>query len=430
MNQNTLPTEAQKIQKKIMISIFFTLFLDLIGFGLFLPLLSHVARSFSASDSQVALLSSCFALASFFSGVLVGYFCDLFGRKKLIVLTLCLSCVAQGLTAFTSSYAFLVFTRILAGIGSGNMAAAQACLSDITSQKERGRYMVIIGLAFGGGFAVGPALGALVLWALDSEGSGDFQENNSLKVLSLIAVFFNVVNIFLVLKNLPETHFKFMSAPLRALFGQKDQKDPFSKSDAKHPFSGFLKNNVFFWIVLLLFLQVLAFTGVETLLPLILKDAYFFSQKEIYKTYIFIGVMTLFANGVMAKEFLKRCSEKQTLQTGHILLSLGFCCLPFFSPHPFLLFVGLFVLCLGVGISNPALNTLISFCTPAEKQGMAFGLAQAISSLARIVGPTFMGVAYQTGLGFESVMKEKSLYLSACLLFTGWALGFFKFKKL
>jgi MFS transporter, DHA1 family, tetracycline resistance protein len=407
-----------------MISIFITIFIDLVGFGMFIPILPQIARSFHATDFQVAMLAAWYSLASFLSVGLIGYLSDIFGRKKIILATIALSCIAQMLTGFANSYIFLVVTKILAGIASGNLATAQACISDITSKQDRGRHMAIIGLAFGGGFSIGPAIGTISILIIDK-----FQlfQGSYIFGIALAATILNLFNFIFIAYKLPETHYRFANVGIKGIIGNPDphvvakipHKIPI-KYDFKKSLSLFLHNGTFIAVIIIIFLQVLSFTGVETLLPLILKDAYLFSDLGIYKSYIFIGITSLFANAVIARNLLKNSCETISLKIGQFLLILSMIGIPLCAPNPQLFFINISFLCVGIAVSNPSLNTLVSTSSPPELQGFAFGISQTISSLARVIGPPILGITYQNGLWMDSFMKEKSLYISAIILLTGF----------
>ena len=414
---------VDKIQKSIFISIFITIFIDLVGFGMFVPILPQIARQFQASDAEVAMLSTWFSLASFLSVGLIGYLSDIFGRKKIILTTISLSCMAQILTGFANSYIFLVVTKILSGIAAGNLATAQACISDITSKQDRGRHMAIIGLAFGGGFAIGPALGTITILIIDK-----FQlfQGSYIFGIALVAAALNVFNFIFVAYKLPETHYKFGNVAMRGIIEKLNPSIIINSNiipkryGIKNPLFILLQSKIFLVVIVIMFLQVLSFTGVETLLPLILKDAYLFSEIGVYQSYIYIGIASLIANAVIARNLLKNSGETISLKIGQFFLILSMIGIPLCAPNPQLFFISISFLCVGIAISNPSLNTIVSTSSPKELQGLAFGVSQTISSLARVIGPAFIGIAYQNGLGMSSFSKEKSLYISSIILLTGF----------
>ncbi|APJ03763.1 MFS transporter [Silvanigrella aquatica] len=418
--------QPNKIQKNILISIFFTIFLDLIGYGMFMPILPLLARSFRASDSQIAMLGTWFAFATLVSGVFLGYFSDIIGRKKVLIASIALSCMAQILTGFANSYIFLVVTKILAGFAAGNIATAQACISDITSSQDRGRHMVTIGLAFGGGFTVGPLLGTGIILSIDKL---QLLQGNYILGIAFCAAILNIGNLIFVVFKLPETHIKFANVVIKGMIEKNKVGDlsESKKEQTKSTFSKALKlaiqNKSYCILCTVLFLLMISFSGIETLMPLILKDAYFFSEINVYKSYIFIGVLSLIANFFIVRNLIKRVGEALSLKIGLSLLVMSFFAIPICAPHPHFFFLSMSAMCLGIAIANPSLNALISLSISSKWQGFGFGMAQTIVSFAKILGPALIGFAYQHGLGLDAFLKEKSLYLSGIILLIGLILS-------
>ena len=153
------PDSIKKLRRSTLGLVFLTIFLDLVGFGLFVPIIANIARSFNASASEAAALSTWFSLGTLIASLFLGRLSDRIGRRRILIFTIFLSALAQLATGFAQTYLYLVICRFVAGLASGNIAVAQACIADITVPKERGRSMIIIGLAFGFGFAIGPAMG-------------------------------------------------------------------------------------------------------------------------------------------------------------------------------------------------------------------------------------------------------------------------------
>ncbi|RZA10641.1 MAG: MFS transporter, partial [Proteobacteria bacterium] len=184
----------ESLRKGTLLSVFLTIFLDLVGFGMLIPILPLIARDFGASDAQATALASIYSIGTLLAVGILGRWSDLFGRKKILMGTIVISLAAQLMTGFAPDYAVLVIARFIAGLASGNIAVAQACISDITSPKERGKSMALIGIAFGMGFALGPALGALISL---------FSEGHSLVAVSMVAAVLNFLNLVLVVRRLP-----------------------------------------------------------------------------------------------------------------------------------------------------------------------------------------------------------------------------------
>ncbi|BBH53201.1 MFS transporter [Fluviispira sanaruensis] len=428
MSQN-----IESVRKKILLSVFLIIFIDLLGFGMFIPIMPQIARTFHASDSQITLLSTWFSLATVLSVVFIGHLSDRYGRRKVLISTVAISSIAQLLTGFSTSYLLLVGARVLAGFASGNLSAAQACIADITEKKERAKFMVIIGLAFGGGFSFGPAIGTLVIFLCDTL---QIFANSHFKAIGIAACALNCLNLILLLKLQPETHPNFAKNNIRNLFAMihksSAQKEPAIEQvlTIKQNLKIYAQNRPFIGVMVCMLLQIFAFAGVETLLPILLNDAYHFKETMIYKSYIFIGIITLLGNAFLARFVLKRFGEIVTLQFGQLSLTLGIILIPILAPNPYVLFMALTFLCIGTSISNPSINALVSRLSPTSSQGFAFGLSQSIGAFSRIIGPAFMGIAYESGFFIPALKGEKSLYISAFILFTGIIVSFEALRKI
>jgi MFS family permease len=247
--------------------------------------------------------------------------------------------------------------------------------------------MILIGLAFGSGFALGPALGATVahLWPGDT-----------LVAVSLVAAVLNLINLAAVVWRLPET--KGTRLPGHAAGAQTESPLSWRAELARlWGTPGFLA------VLAVQFLQVFSFVGVETILPMALRDAYALDDRAIYGAFVVIGVASLVANGGLARPVLARLGEVRTLLAGQALLALGVLAIPVFAPDARLLNLGLVLLAVGTGLSNPALSSIVSRLAPRASQGFALGTAQTLSAGARIAGPLALGVLYEVMHGARSL---------------------------
>jgi len=402
----TTPGSEKSIRRYTLLGVFLTIFLDLLGFGMFIPILPAVARSLEASDAQAAYLSTLFSLGTLISVMVLGRVSDKLGRRKILLATLILSVVAQSATALAmslGSYAFLACIRFVAGVAAGNISVAQAAIADITPVHERSRSMVIVGVAFGAGFAVGPALGAAL---------STLFPNNPLEAIAVAAVALNLCNIIFLLTRFKETHRNFAPPELQSLIEAAGVNAPLAgeQRHAKAEFLALLSRPYFKTVLLIQFLQVFGFVGVETILPLALSDAYTLNQVEVYKAFMFLGGAVLLMNGFISRPLLRKLPESGVLHLGQSCLGLGILLIPWVAPNRDALYPALACLALGSALANPALSGLVSRLSPQDRQGMAIGLAQAVSAGARILGPAFMGILYQWLNG------ARSLYISGALL--------------
>lgn len=201
----------KSIRRYTLLAVFLTIFLDLVGFGMFIPIMPSIARELNASNSQAAYLSALFSLGTLLAVMVLGRISDSVGRRKILIFTITLSIAAQAATGFATqigSYAVLAFIRFIAGVAAGNISVAQAAIADITPIHERSRSMVVIGLAFGAGFAFGPALGAAITL---------FFPENPLFPIAMAAVIINAVNLLLVIFKFRETHHRFAPQELASV---------------------------------------------------------------------------------------------------------------------------------------------------------------------------------------------------------------------
>ncbi|RYZ55831.1 MAG: MFS transporter [Proteobacteria bacterium] len=396
----------EKLRKGALLSVFITIFLDLVGFGMLIPILPLIARDFGASDAQATALASIYSIGTLLAVGILGRWSDVFGRKKILIGTIFVSIIAQFMTGFAPTYPLLVIARFVAGLASGNIAVAQACISDITSPKERGKSMALIGIAFGLGFALGPALGAAI---------SAFSEGHSLFVVSMVAAGLNIFNLILALRRLPETHQRFAKGTILELVNRI--KGELSESnlgtwwqDAKR----LLSDRAFCIVLLLAFLQVFGFVGVESVLALALSDAYALTtSKQQYFAFMYIGIMLLFINGGITRRLIGPLGEIRILTIGQFLLGTAMLILPFFAPNKAMLWTSLTLVAAGSAFASPALSSLSSRLAPEGLQGFALGFSQTLGSLARIVGPITFGVLYQ------SLHGPRSLYLTAAIMMVG-----------
>jgi MFS family permease len=399
-------------------AVFLTILLDLVGFGMFIPIIANVARELGASTTHAAALSTWFSVGTLVSVVTLGRLSDRIGRKPVLVGTVALSTLAQLATGFVGTLApagqtilALTAVRFVAGIAAGNIGVAQACIADLTSPRERSRYMILIGLAFGAGFAIGPALGAAV---------ATFWEHDTLRAVAFAGAALNVVNLAAVAWRMPESkglRQRLLDAeaalePHSAAQFSRSPLEP-APSSWRTDLAALLRTPGFAVVLLLQFLQVFSFVGVETILPIALRDAYALADASIYQAFIVIGVSVLVVNGGLARPVLKRIGEVPTLILGQLFLAVGVASIPLFAPRVPLLYAGLVLLALGTGLSNPALSSIVSRLAPASQQGLALSTAQGLSAGARIAGPVTLGLLY------ESMNGARSLVVSFTLLLVG-----------
>ncbi len=159
MDRNPSPPAPRR---RALATVFVTILLDLIGFGMIIPLLTFYGQELRASEAQIGLLFSSYSLAQLLFSPLLGRLSDRVGRRPVLLVSICGSVAAHVLFAFAGSFFWLVVARSLAGVAASNYSIAQAYMADVSTPEERSKTMGLAGAAFGIGFVLGPAIGGLL----------------------------------------------------------------------------------------------------------------------------------------------------------------------------------------------------------------------------------------------------------------------------
>jgi len=349
--------------------IFLTVFLDLIGFGIVLPLLPGYAARLQVSETAIGLLVASFSLMQFLLAHWWGRLSDRIGRKPVILVGLLGSSLSYLLFAFAASYWVLLASRVLAGAMGATVNVAQAYLADVTTLAERPRALGLIGAAFGLGFVVGPGIGGL------SATLGDAAPG-------LIACGLTAVNLGLAWRWLPESR-----RPGAAVTAEA----PVHWSRFLAPFTA-------------LGCSTVAFTVLYVVFPLEVERRLGFGQHQAAYLFMLLGVVSALVQGGLIGRLVARYGERHLILTGSLLLALGLAALTLAfragatGAGLALLFGGLLILAAGSAVIAPSAASLVSRLAPAEEQGSALGLLQSVGAVARIVGPVLAG-SVAAGLG-------------------------------
>ena len=361
--------------------IFLTVFIDLLGFGIVLPLLPLYADQFGNDPSGwvIGLLMASFSIMQFIFAPIWGALSDKIGRRPVIMVGLLASVVFYslfGLATIWKSLPWLFITRIGAGIAGATIPTAQAYIADTTTNERRASGMALIGIAFGLGFTLGP----LFAYFAVPEGGGDPGPSPGFIAAGLSLVAF-----------------------LMAVFMLPESLRPGTDPDHSHRRKWF---DASAWkeavsskaIVLLLigfFLCIFSFANFETTLSLLIKgpkdlpEAPFkFSFKAICLTFAVIGFLVAFVQGGIVRPMSKRVSEMKLAVAGGLIEVIGFG-LVSYAVHikdVTWLFISLSVVVAGYACLQPSLYSLLSRWSDPTKQGKVLGVGQSVSALARIFG--------------------------------------------
>lgn len=368
------------MKDKRLIIIFMTVFIDLVGFGIIIPLNPYLAGKFGATPLQVGLLMSVYSLFQFIFSPIWGQLSDRYGRRPVILLSLLGAAVAHTGFAFASTFYGLVFARALAGLFGGNISAAMAYIADITSEKDRSKGMGLIGAAFGLGFICGPVIGGVfgVIGQSMAEAGSAAPFNEGLP--ALIAGVICFLNFLSALRFLPES---------RKVGARSEQRGfRFRRIyDA-------LGKPVIGGLILLVFLNVFAMAHIEASLFLYVQSQFGWNQAHASYGFAYIGVIMVFTQGYLIRKMMPKYGERRLLITG-LILSFAAYALISVSSGLGLLGLAVTLLGLGNGLVNPSLNGSISLVSGEDEQGGNLGVSQSLSSLARILGPPTGGALFQ-----------------------------------
>jgi multidrug resistance protein len=355
-----------------------TVFIDITGFGLILPLLPFWAERLGAGPVGVTLILTVYALAQFLFTPLLGSLSDRYGRKPVILLSLLVEAFSFALTALVGSLPLLLVARFIGGLGASNIGSAQAVVADVTPPEGRARGMGLIGASIGLGFVVGPALGG-VLAPLGAT------------LPFWVAMGVALANALLVLALLPET---------RQQRAAKTDDAP-ARIGAAGLLLGWqrtLRQPAVARLVAINLLFTLAFTAMEAIFPLFSQRVFGWTAEQNGYIFTYVGVVIVIMQGGLVGRLVQYVGEHRLLLAGLALLAVGLALLPL-SMQVATLLVALGILSVGEGAVTPTSSALLSFASSAEVQGETLGLAQGVGGLGRIIGPLLAGVLFTVGTG-------------------------------
>jgi multidrug resistance protein len=348
-----------------LVIIFVTVFIDLLGFGIIIPLLPFYAESFGASALAIGLLGTSFSLMQFLFSPIWGRWSDRIGRKPIILVGLLGSCLSYVTLALANTLVLLFIARIVGGIAGANIPTAQAYIADITTPENRARGMGLVGAAFGLGFIFGPALGGLL---------SRFSPETPMWCAAALC-FANFVAAWFLL---PES--RVASVATKTL----GRMEAFRQAIGKP---------TLMLVLSLYFIVTMAFSGFEATFALFTEARFGYTAASIGFLFTFIGVIIAVVQGVLIGRVVKRVGERKVIPAAIAAIAISIGMLPFVWNVPTLL-VALGLLAMGMGFNNPSLSSLVSKLSHEDDQGGILGLASSVASLGRVVGPAWGGYLY------------------------------------
>jgi MFS family permease len=336
--------------------------LDLVGFGIVMPILPFYAREFGADATTLGFLLMVYAAAQFVCAPLWGWLSDRIGRRPVMLVTVAgtsLSLLALGLA---DSLEWLFLARILGGCFAANIGVASAYIADVTGEEERTRWMGMLGASFGIGFVLGPAIGGF----LAPYGYG---------VPMLVAAGLAALN-----------------------FGQAVfvLREPPSRAEGERAEVGrlaVLRDPMIRWLCLSNLLFSIAVTQLETVFAFFMMDRFSYDAREVAFVLVGMAVVMGGIQGGGMKALSARFSERALVFGGTLLLALAFLGIPE-SASVAVLLAPLGLAAVGRAVVQPSLLSLVSVAADPRSRGVAMGTFQSAASLARVVGPVTAGWLY------------------------------------
>lgn len=371
--------------------IFLTIFLDITGFGLVIPLLPFYAATFQAGSTALGVLLTSFSIMQFIFAPIIGQLSDKVGRKPVLMLSILISAISFIIFAVSTSYLMLLLSRIVAGMAT-ETAVAQAYMADITSEEERTTGMGQIGAAFGAGFIIGPAIGG-------------FLSVYGFKAPGYMAAILTFINLLFVFLFLPES-----IRPLQKRQSVKDTKKGFFRLMKQ------FKKPVIGSVLSIVFIITLAFSTIPVIAPLLGIAFFNLSSVEMSYVFIYIGIVQVLLQGLIIGQLSTKMSEEALIAFGALFMMIGMFIMPLI-PHIVNFLTTITMIAIGNGIISTSVPSFISKRTPDDEQGSMLGFTQSVTSIARVPGPVF------GGLIFEYIGLVTPFFFSAILLLISFILS-------
>src|SRR5690242_8120555 len=406
-----------------LIVIFTTVFIDLVGFGIVIPVLPFYAEGtgFNATPRMVGLLFASYSIMQLIFSPVLGRLSDRYGRRPVLLLSIIGTGIGFMILGLATTIVMLFIGRILDGITGGNISTAQAYIADITTEENRAKGMGLIGAAFGLGFIFGPAIGGILSrWGIH--------------VPFYFAATLCFANALLLYFTLPETVTADHPAKHRA--GGRSWKQV----------GRALKQPKLAFVLVIYFLFIVAFSIMTTSFSLYTMFRFGYDAQHTGYLFAYVGLIAVIIQGGLIGRLVKRFGELPLVMVGAFCFAISLFAVPFVGPAAgglAGLLIGGGVFSAGNSLATPALTSLASKSVGPAEQGTVLGVMQSVASLARAVGPSLAAVLIASAvphLGADSqphYMSDHSLFVTfwtgAAIMFVAFCLAFyfsrFKFSR-
>ncbi len=388
--------------KRTLSLLFLTVFIDLVGFGMIIPLIPYLGRSLGDSTFKAGLLMSIYSLMQFIFNPFWGQLSDKYGRRPILLLSLLGASISHLAFAFSTTFWFMFFARLFAGTFAANISAAMAAVADISDETQRSKRMGLIGAAFGLGFTVGPFFGGFI----SSQGAKIATEAPfGVWTAALAASLLCLLNFVFAIFFLPETNPKILGLTVND--GRMSHLSPtvFQKLAA---IAEYFKKSSLRNLLVTYGLNSFAMALMEVSLFFYVKDVFGLTLEDASLGFAYVGLVLVFTQGYLVRKLLPKYGEAKIINVSLILFAIGVGTIPL-APNLILFALPVTLLSIAQGLLSPALTGSISLKENSENQGRVMGVTQSLSALGRIIGPAIAGSIY------ASTMAVGPFYIS-CIL--------------
>lgn len=364
-------SEQVKANQRALALVYATIFLDVLGLGVLIPVLPYYAQQYRADAMTVGLLSAAFSIAQFVSSPFLGALSDRVGRRPVILFNILGSAIAYYLFGWANTLWLLMLARVMEGITGGSISTAQAYIADVTPPEERMKRFGLIGAVFGLGFIIGPAFGGFLSQyglPVPAYAAG---------TLCLLAAVFGYF-------MLPES----LSVEKRAT-GKLEIGD----ANPVKKIAQALSRDSIRAILIAIFVVNVAFGGLQSNFALFTLKRFGMGPQDNAWIFVYIGCLSIFMQGVVVRRLPKTLDPVKTCVVGLSGMAVGFIGISL-AQAEWHLFPAIAVMAFGNGVAAPMLTGLISRRVGEREQGTVLGSSQAILSATRIVGPLMAGFTF------------------------------------
>ena len=404
------------MKRSPLIVIFTTVFIDLVGFGIVIPVLPFYAEgtAFNATPRTVGLLFASYSIMQLIFSPVLGSLSDKHGRRPVLLLSIIGTGIGFIVLGSATNVLMLFIGRILDGITGGNISTAQAYIADITTTENRAKGMGLIGAAFGLGFIFGPAIGGILSqWGIH--------------VPFYFAAALCFANAALLYFTLPETVTADHPAKISAARGRS----------LRHVFES-LKEPRLAFVLIIYFLFIVAFSIMTTAFSLYTMFRFGYDATHTGYLFAYVGLIAVIIQGGLIGRLVKRFGELPLVIVGALCFAISLFAVPFVGPAAgglAALLVGGGVFSMGNSLATPALTSLASKSAGPAQQGIVLGVTQSTASLARSVGPSLAAVLISSSIahlgadGLPHYMSDHSLFVTfwtaAAIMLIAFFLAFY-----